>query len=266
MFTHTFMQYAFITGTAVAVLCGFIGYFVLARGQIFTGDALGHVAFTGSVGALAFGFSARLGVFSATIVVALLLATLGPRGRADDVVIGSVFAWILGVGVLFLSIFTAKRATGNSAGGVSALFGSILGLSKHDVIVAVAVVVVACAILATIARPLLLASVDEAVARSRAVPVRALGYVFMLLVAVTAAEAVQVVGALLLLGLLAAPAATAAHLSARPFRAMWLSAVIAALAVWIGLAGSYVLPSLPPSSAILFAAGAIYAVTFALAR
>lgn len=266
MLAHPFMQHAFIAGTAIAVLCGLIGYFVVLRGQVFAGDALSHVAFTGSLGALAFGVSARIGLFGACIAVALLLTALGGRTRADDAVIGSVFAWILGLGVLFLSIFTRARATGNSTGGVSVLFGSIFGLNGRDTAVAVAVAVVVCVVLAAIARPLLFASFDEAVARSRGVPARAIGYLFMVLVGITAAEATQAVGALLLLGLLAAPAATAGHLTARPFRAMASSAAVAVLAMWTGLSLSYLAPSLPPSSAILFAAAAIYASVFVAAR
>jgi len=266
MFTHSFMQHAFIAGTAIAILCGLVGYLVVLRGQVFTGDALSHVAFTGALGALAFGFGARAGLFAATIAVALLLAALGPRGRGDDVVIGSVFAWTLGLGVLFLSIFTTRHATQNSAGGVSVLFGSIFGLSAGATLTAATIAVVACLVFAAIARPMLFASLDEAVARSRGVPVRALGYLFMVLIGVTAAEATQAVGALLLLGLLAAPAATAGHLTARPFRAMALSAGVAVTSVWIGLTVSYVVPWMPPSPAILFVAAALYATAFTVSR
>ena len=105
--------------------------------------------------------------------------------------------------------------------------------------------------LCVIARPLLFASIDEAVAAARGVPVRALGFVFLALVGVTAAAATQAVGALLLLGLLAAPAGAAQRLTARPFLALWLSAGIAVASMWIGLSIAYAAPSVPPSFAIL---------------
>src|SRR3954468_4696455 len=104
MFAHQFVRYAFVAGTSVAVACGLVGYFIVLRNQLFSADALSHVAFTGSLGALAFGAGARLGLFAATILVALLLAALGSHGRADVVITGSVFAWVLGLGALFLSI------------------------------------------------------------------------------------------------------------------------------------------------------------------
>src|SRR5205814_1063331 len=131
--------------------------FVVLRSQLFTGDALSHVAFTGALAALAVGIDARVGLFAATIAAGAGMALLGRRGRADDVVIGSVFAWILGLGVLFLTLYTTSRSTANGAAGVSVLFGSILGLSAaHARVAAVIAAVVVVGVLA-IARPLLFA-------------------------------------------------------------------------------------------------------------
>jgi zinc/manganese transport system permease protein len=113
-----------------------------------------------------------------------------------------------------------------------------------------------------IARPLLFASIDENVAAARGLPVRALGVGFLALVGVTAAEATQAVGALLLLGLLAAPAGAAQRLSTRPFRAMWLSAGLAVGAMCIGLTLSYALPRVPPSFAITAVAAAFYGLSW----
>ena len=258
MLTHPFIRHAFIAGTAIAVMSGLVGYFVVLRGQVFTGDALSHVAFTGALAGLAFGFDPLLGLYVAAVLVAVLLGVLGPKGRADDVVIGSVFAWILGLGVLFLSIFTSHRSTGNGSAGVNVLFGSIFGLSGHQTVVAVAIAVAVVAALLGLARPLLFATLDEAVAASRGVPVRVLGFVFLALVGLTAAEATQAVGALLLLGLLAGPAGIAHRLTSRPYRALWLSAVVAVGSLWIGLTLSYVFPQLPPSFSIMAVVATAY--------
>jgi zinc/manganese transport system permease protein len=263
LLAHPFFRHAFVAGTAVAACSGLVGYFMVLRSQVFTGDALSHVAVTGALGALAFGLDARLGLFVATIAVAVGLGLLGPRGRADDVVIGSVFAWVLGVGVLFLSIFTTQRATGDSAAGTSVLFGSIFGLDTGQTWVAVLVAVGVIAAMLFIARPLLFASVDASVAAARGLPVTALGLVFLALVGATAAEATQAVGALLLLGLMAGPAGAAQRLTARPFRAMWLSVAIAVGSVWIGLLVSNAVASVPPSFAILAVSTGVYAVTLA---
>jgi zinc/manganese transport system permease protein len=199
-----------------------------------------------------------LGLFVGTVIVSLLLGALGSRGRADDVVIGGVFAWVLGLGVLFLSLYTSSRASANSSAGVTVLFGSILSLDASRAGVAVIVAVVVCAGLAGIARPLLFASVDEAVAAARGVPVRLVGYAFLVLVGLTAAESAQAVGSLLLLGLLAAPAGAAHRLTARPLHGFALSGGLAVATMWVGLWLSSVAVSVPPSFVIVGVATVLY--------
>ena len=217
------MRNAFLAGTLIALACGLVGYFLVLRAQVFTSDALGHVAFTAALGALAFGLDPRLGLFAGTILVALAMAALGRRASADDVVIGSTFAWVLGLGVLFLTLYTTQRSTANGVASVNYLFGSIFGLSATQAVSAALVGAAICVAVLAIARPLLFASLDEAVAAAAGVPVRLLGVVFLVLVAATTAEATQAVGALLVLGLVAAPAGAAQQLTARPYVALGLS-------------------------------------------
>jgi zinc/manganese transport system permease protein len=259
LLTHPYMQHAFVAGTAVAVTAGAIGYFLVLRSQVFTADALGHVTYTGAMAALAFAFNPIIGLFVATSVIAMGLSGLGRRARADDVVIGSTFAWILGLGAFFQTLYTKHHSAGsNGRAGVTYLFGSIFGISSSRAIGAAAVALGVCVVMAAIARPLLFASLDEAVAAARGVPVRLLGVVFLLVVGVTCAESSQVVGALLLLGLIAAPAGAAHRLTARPFVGLGLSAGIAVLATWLGLLFSYLVPTTPPSFSIVAAATLAY--------
>jgi zinc/manganese transport system permease protein len=257
---HPFFVDAILAGTAIAAACGLVGYFLVLRAQVFTGDALSHVAFTGALGALAFGLDPRIGLFTATIAIAVLMGTLGRKGHPDDVVIGNIFAWILGLGVFFLTVYTTNRSTANGAAGVNVLFGSIFGISAGNAVVAAVVGAVVCLLMLLIARPLLFATVDPAVAAARGLPVRLLGLGFLALVGACTAEAAQAVGALLLLGLLAAPAGTAVRLTTRPYRALGLSAILAVGDMWVGLALSYAIPVLPPSFAILAVATAVYAL------
>jgi zinc/manganese transport system permease protein len=263
-FSHPFFVNALIAGTAVAAACGLVGYFLVLRAQVFTGDALSHVAFTGALAALAFGIDLRVGLFALTIAVALLMGAVGRRGLADDVVIGSIFAWVLGLGVFFLTVYTTSRSTANGSAGVNVLFGSIFGVSSSAAWYAAVIAVGVCLSLLVIARPLLFATLDVAVAAARGVPVRFLGFAFLALVGATTAEATQVVGALLLLGLLAGPAGTAQRLTARPYRALGLSAAIAVLDMWLGLGLSYAVPVLPPSFAILAISTAGYVAVLAV--
>ncbi|HXR11533.1 MAG TPA: metal ABC transporter permease [Gaiellaceae bacterium] len=267
MFAQEFMRNALLTGSAVGIVSGLVGWFVVLRAQVFAGDALSHVAFTGALAAAALGIDIRAGLFFATILGGVVVGALGDRARADDVVIGTLFAWTLGIGVLCLTIFTTDSSGSGSNGtaGVRVLFGSIFGLSTTDVHISVALAVVAVVGVAVLARPLLFASLDAAVAAAQGVPVRALGLVFLGLVGVVAAQATQAVGALLLLGLLAAPAGAAHRLTARPWLGLGLSALLALGSVWIGLTLSYVFPTLPPSTMVISTAVGIYVAALLVA-
>src|SRR6195952_493067 len=129
MLGHEFMRNAYLAGSFVALACGVIGWFVVLRAQVFAGDALSHVAFAGALGAAAIGIDIRLRLFAATGGVGAGIGGLGERARADDVVIGTVFAWILGLGALFLAVFVSGSSGGDGTAAVRVLFGSILGLS-----------------------------------------------------------------------------------------------------------------------------------------
>ncbi len=242
MLAYDFMRSAFIAGGSVALASGLVGYFVVLRNQVFTTDALGHVAFTGGLGGLLAGFDLLAGVFGSCIAVALLIGALGGRSRGRDVVIGTVFAWVLGVGVLFLSLYTSAAGSNNSVVGISILFGSIFGLQPAQTLVSSVAGLATAAALAIVARPLLFLSVDPDVAASRGVPVRTVTAVFLILVAVTVAEAVQAVGALLVFALMVTPAAIAQSVTTRPYLALALSAGVAGAAVWLGLTLAFWLP------------------------
>ena len=255
-----FMRSAFVAGGCIALAAGLVGYLVVLRNQVFTTDALGHVAFTGSLGGLLVGLNLLVGVFSSCIAVALAIGTLGGRGRGRDVAIGTVFAWVLGVGVLFLSLYTASRSAASGTVGVTVLFGSILGLQSAQVIIGSVTGIATCVALLVVARPLLFLSIDPDVAVTRGVHARGLTALFLVLVAVTVAESVQAVGALLIFALMVTPAAIAQNISARPWVAMTLSALIAVGVVWVGIVLSFYI-SYPASFFITALAFAAYLVS-----
>jgi zinc/manganese transport system permease protein len=260
LLSYPFMRHALLAGTAIALLSGLVGYFVVLRGQVFAGDMLSHVAYAGALAALAAGVDLRLGLFTATVAVAVGIGLLGGRAGTDEVIIGNTMAWVLGLGVFFLAIYTTYRSTGNSSVNAAVLFGSIFGISASSAWTAAQVAVGLIVVLLVIARPLLFASLDPAVAAARGVPVRLLGPLFLAVVGATAGEASQAVGALLLAGLLAAPSAAAQRLTDRPWRALWLSGALAVAAMWIGLVLAYAVAALPPSFTIMAVATLEYAV------
>ncbi len=249
------LRNALLGGTAIAVCCGVVGYFVVLRAQVFAADALSHVAFTGAVAAGAAGIDGRIGLFTATVVCGLGLGAFS-GGEPDDAVTGIGFSWVLGVGAALL----ATAAATSGALGARTLFGSIFGLTGGDVALALVIAAAVCAVTLGASRPLLFASLDPLVAAARGVPVRALGILLMVLLGLTAAEATSAVGTLLMLGLLAAPAGAAQRLTVTPARGVLLSVAIAVGSVWLGIALCTAVPAIPPSTAIItFAGGSLAA-------
>jgi zinc/manganese transport system permease protein len=235
--SYDFMRQALLAGTILSIVAGLVGYFVVLRHQAFAGESLSDVAFTGALGGAVLGINPFLSLIATTVVVALAMGGFGERLRGRDVAIGTVLSWVLGLGVFFLSLFTANvSGTGTGFSGVTVLFGNILGTSADQVRTIALISGGAMLALLLIARPLLFASLDPDVAAARGVPVRALGLAFMALLAVTVSEATVAVGALLVFALLLLPAAIAHQVVSRPFAALALSAALAVAFTWLGIA------------------------------
>ena len=217
MFAHAFVRNAYLAGTFIALASGFVGWFVVARAQLFAGDALSHVAFVGAIAAAVVGVDERVGLFALTLAVAAGLAALGERGRRDDAAIGTVFAWILGIGVLLIALLATSEGGGAGVTTTNALFGSIYSLSTGASWLAAAIALAVTIAVAAVTRPLLLATIDAEQAAARGVPVKLLGLGILLALAAVTAEGTQAVGALLILGLLSAPAGAAHRITANPY-------------------------------------------------
>jgi zinc/manganese transport system permease protein len=226
-----FMRHALIAGGVAAVLCGAVGCFVVLRGLSFATDTLTHAGFAGASGAVVIGLSPVVGLLGFTALMAVALGTLEERLRGRDVVIGMVLVLTLGLGLLFLRLYS-----GYSNETYALLFGAILALSTRDVVVVAVGAAAALLALLSVFRPLLFASIDDQLAEARGVPVRAVATAFLLILSVAVAAATQVIGALLAVALLIAPAATAQRLTGRPVMSLVLSAGIALAVTWGGLA------------------------------
>jgi len=236
-FQYAFIQHAYIAGAIVAIVAGVVGYFVVLRSLSFAGHALSHIGFAGATGAVALGVNPIYGLLFFTVGGAVGMGALGKRIYGRDVVIGIVLAWMLGLGVLFLSLYS-----GYATEAYALLFGEILGINQTDVVVTLVAGVITLAAIAIMFRPLLFASVDSDVAEAKGVPVRLLSILFMVVLAISVSEAVQVVGVLLIFALLVTPPAIAERLTARPGTAITLSVLLALLFTWIGLFVSFYLP------------------------
>jgi zinc/manganese transport system permease protein len=237
MWQYDFMQHAYEAGTIVAIVAGIVGYFVVLRRSSFAAHALAHVGFAGAAGAVLFGISPIIGLLVFTSGGGISMAMLGRRAAQRDVQIGTVLAFMLGLGVLFISLYS-----GYATEAYSILFGEILGISITDVFVTLIVSMIILFSIVVVYRPLLFASLDEEVAEANGLPMLSLGIIFMLLVAVATSVAVQVVGVLLIFSLMVTPAAIAQRFAKRPQQGIIISVSIALMVTWIGLFISFYKP------------------------
>ncbi len=237
MLHYGFMQHAFEAGTIVAVVAGVVGYFIVVRRSSFAAHALSHIGFAGAAGAVLLSVNPLLGLFAFTSAGGIGIAALERNSGSRDVEIGAVLAFMLGLGILFISLYS-----GYATEAYSILFGEILGTSSADVAITAIAGFLILAALVALYRPLLFSSLDEAVAEAKGVPTFRIGAVFMLLVAAATSIAVQVVGVLLIFALMVTPAAIAERVTRRPLSGIGVSVLTAVAATWFGLFISFYLP------------------------
>jgi len=237
MWYYQFMQHAFEAGTMIAIIAGIVGYFVVLRRSTFVAHAFSEIGFAGAAGAILVGIPAVFGMLLGSTLGGTSIAILSRRSSHRDVYVGIILAFALGIGLLFLSLYT-----GYATEAISLLFGEILGISAVDVVRTLLFTAIILCGMAAVYRPLLFSSLDEEVAEAKGLPTLLLGVVFLLLVAVAVSVAVQVTGVLLIFSLMVTPAATAQHLASRPRGVIAISVAIALAVTWAGLFVSFYEP------------------------
>ena len=227
---YPFIQNAFIAGTCVAIIAAIMGYFLIVRGLTFAGHALPNIGFAGAAGAVLLGIDPVIGLLAFTISAAIAIGILGKALRERDIAVGIIMTFALGLGILFLSLYSgyAERV-------YSILFGQIVGISQQNVLFTATSSFLTLVVLLALFRPLLFSSFDPDVAEARGVPVNALGVIFLVLVAITVSIAVQIVGALLFFTLLIGPAATTARIVQRPLWVILLAIILGICYTWLGI-------------------------------
>ncbi len=225
-----FVKNAFYAVTAVAFAAGLVGYFVVLRRQAFAAHAIGHIGFAGAAGAVLLGFSPLAGLLVFCLGAGLLIGLGGASLDDRDAVVGVTLTAALGLGVLFISLYS-----GYANATYSILFGQILGVTLGDVWMVAALSIAVVLAVSVVYRPMLFVSVDAQSAESRGLSVRGLSLLFMALLAITTVVAIQIVGVLLVFSLLVAPAAAAEVVTRRPWRALVLSSALALMSAWVGL-------------------------------
>jgi zinc/manganese transport system permease protein len=233
MLLYSFIRTLVEAGTFIAIVAGVVSYLVVIRRSSFAAHALGHVGFSGAAGAVLFGTNLLFpfyGLLLFTTVSGSGIAVLGKKVSQRDVEIGTILAFMLGLGLLFISLYN-----GFSEAAYSILFGQVVAISPTQVLLTVVTGVPVLVVVGLVFRQLLFASLDEEVAEAKGMPTMLLGVVFMLALAVTIAIAVTVIGVLLIFALAVTPGAIAVRLARRPLNAVLISVGVAVFATWAGI-------------------------------
>jgi zinc/manganese transport system permease protein len=224
------VQNSLIAGLLLGIMGGLIGVFVMTRDMSFAVHGISELSFAGAAIALLIGFNVALGATFGSIVAAIIIAIMGTRAKDRNSIIAVLMPFGLGIGILALALYE-----GRAANKFGLLTGQIIAVDDPQVIWLIATSLVVVVALLVVWRPLSFASLDPEVAEARGVPTKALGIIFMLLLALAVAASVQIVGALLVLTLLVTPAAAALRLTSSPLLVPILSTVFAVVAVVGGI-------------------------------
>jgi zinc/manganese transport system permease protein len=244
------VQNSIIAAAILGIVGGLIGVFVMQRDMAFAVHGISELSFAGAAGALLIGANVVAGSLVGSLIAAALIGLLGARARDRNSIIGVLMPFGLGLGILFLALYPGR--SGNKFG---LLTGQIIAVDFEQLGLLIGISVLVLAVLLVIWRPLAFDSVDPEVARARGVPTRTLSLLFMLLLGLTVAVSVQIIGALLVLALLVTPAAAALRVSSSPLLVPLLSMtfglVSAVGGILLALGGS--LPISPYITTISFA-------------
>ena len=224
------VQNSLIAGLLLGLVGGLIGVFVMTRDMSFAVHGISELSFAGAAFALLLGFNVVAGSILGSLIAAAIIGYLGAKAKDRNSIVAVLMPAGLGLGILALALYE-----GRAANKFGLLTGQIVAVDDPQLLWLVLICVVVLVSLLLIWRPLTFASLDAEVAAARGVPTRALSIVFMLLLGLSVAASVQIVGALLVLSLLVTPAAAALRVSKSPIVTPLLSVAFAITSVIGGI-------------------------------
>jgi len=235
--TYPFIQRALIASVLVGGLCAIIGTYVVLRGMAFLGDALAHAILPGVALAFLLGGDLFIGALIMSIVAAIGIGYLTRSGRVrEDTAIGIIFSGALALGIVLIS-----SARSYQTDLTHILFGNVLGVTDRDLLLTIGCGIVVLVIILLLYKEFLVFTFDPIFAATLKLPVGALRYLLMILLAVTVVVSLQTVGVGLVAALLVTPAAAASLLTRRLSMMMIVSAAIGIFSSLAGLFVSYYL-------------------------
>jgi ABC-type Mn2+/Zn2+ transport system permease subunit len=249
--TFEFMRRGLIAAVIISIVSGVVGSFVVLRGMAFIGDALPHASFGGVAIAFALGANLHLGGAIAVVLCALLIGFLGRRRLVRyDTAIGLTFAGAFALGILIVS-----RQEGYVVDLFGFVFGNVLGVTWTDIWITAVVGILIVGAVFLFYKELLFTAYDPTMAAASGVPVAAMEYGLLILIGLAVVIALKVMGIVLVLAMLVAPAASAQLLTRRLSAMMLAASAIGAASSVIGLYVAWYLDASASAAVVLTATG-----------
>ena len=257
---YPFMVRGLLASVMVGTLCAVVGSYVVLRGMAFFGDALAHAILPGVAASYLMGANLFWGALVMGLVTALGIGYISRRGQVkEDTAIGVIFAASLALGVAMLS-----TVRDYSVDLTHILFGNVLGVSTQDLWLAAGLSLVVLAVVVGLYKELLLISFDPVLAATLRLPLSALQYLLLVLIALTIVVSLQTVGVALMVAMLVTPAATAYLLTRRLWHMMIAGALVGVISAVGGLYLSFYL-NIASGAAVVLVSTAIFVAAFLFA-
>ncbi|WP_317310518.1 metal ABC transporter permease [Clostridium thermobutyricum] len=240
MFELEFMKNAFMAGAIISVLCPFLGLFLVLRRHSMIGDTLSHSSFAGVAIGLVIGVNPLITTFLFTTLCALIIEFLrGYYKKYAELVMSIVLTLSLGIAIVLIS--SGKASTSVN----SFLFGSILTVTKEDILLILATGIISLLILLFIFNKLLYVTFDEEGAKVAGINVKRINYLFTIIISATISMSIRIMGILVISSIIVVPVATAIQLEKNFKKTLLLSILFGFIDIILGLVISYYIDSAP---------------------
>lgn len=260
---YQFMQNAVIAGLCGGITCAVVGVFVVTMHLSFIGVCIAHAAFAGALLGVWAGFDPLLGALVFSLIAAAVIGPLADRGElSPDTSIGIVFSLMLGLAFLFMGLMPGAKTE-----ALNLFWGSILTVSRRDLIFLGAVALMMIGLVAAFYKEIMAVVCHRQVAVAVGIPAALVFYGILFATGVTVTASLQSIGGLLVYSLILNPAAAAYQLTYNLKRMLLIASSFGILSCWAGLAASYLF-DLPSGASIVIVSSIIFglAVVFSPKR
>ncbi len=255
---YQFMQNAVIAGLCGGITCAVVGVFVVTMHLSFIGVCIAHAAFAGALLGVWAGFDPLLGALVFSLIATAVIGPLADRGElSPDTSIGIVFSLMLGLAFLFMGLMPGARTE-----ALNLFWGSILTVSRRDLIFLGAVALMMIGLVAAFYKEIMAVVCHRQVAVAVGIPAALVFYGILFATGVTVTASLQSIGGLLVYSLILNPAAAAYQLTYNLKRMLLIASSFGILSCWAGLAASYLF-DLPSGASIVIVSSIIFGLAVA---